>query len=176
MDAEHIGKYLTRRTAKAGGGAGLHRLWLMLTLFEAIVVPEIPVADYAARLLQGACLFNADGTSPEGTLALILLERFAANAATLTAGAAAARTYVTHSNAHRLFLAALLVATKFINDGAVVSPLPKLSALGGVPPRELGQLEVALLLGLSFDIVVSPAEYECFSASNRDDTNQTQTL
>eukprot|EP01105_Mastigella_eilhardi_P026300 TRINITY_DN7515_c0_g1_i1.p4 TRINITY_DN7515_c0_g1~~TRINITY_DN7515_c0_g1_i1.p4 ORF type:complete len:103 (-),score=34.23 TRINITY_DN7515_c0_g1_i1:1186-1494(-) len=96
-------------------------------------------------------------------MACILLARF--EAVTVTT--------LTTMNVHRLFLVALLVATKYLDD---VPParlcdnarelLRALSAVGGVAAAELEQLEIAMLMLLGFDMSVSPCEYHSFCVIN----------
>jgi len=60
-------------------------------------------------------------------------------------------------NVHRILITAVCVAAKFLDD----SYYPNLfySQLGGIPLKELNNLEVEFLFGLNFALHVSPHEY-----------------
>eukprot|EP01105_Mastigella_eilhardi_P009940 TRINITY_DN2331_c0_g1_i1.p2 TRINITY_DN2331_c0_g1~~TRINITY_DN2331_c0_g1_i1.p2 ORF type:complete len:196 (-),score=78.68 TRINITY_DN2331_c0_g1_i1:110-631(-) len=172
MDKRSIASFLALRAAATTSTTTSSRLSAAEgELFSGRKAIAEPIAAYAARLL-GCYAQASDGSVAEGTLALILVERFAGSVMRRTGGA---EDGVTASTLHRLFLAALLVATKFLNDAAVVScgnkgaPLlvSALAAAGGVEAEELARLELALLVCVGFDVNVSRSEYCSFCVLNR---------
>eukprot|EP01105_Mastigella_eilhardi_P007391 TRINITY_DN18856_c0_g1_i1.p1 TRINITY_DN18856_c0_g1~~TRINITY_DN18856_c0_g1_i1.p1 ORF type:complete len:180 (+),score=59.58 TRINITY_DN18856_c0_g1_i1:46-585(+) len=171
MDATDIANYLSRRVsatcsplAATTATATNYQVACVLALFEAAWPPASPIGLYAQRLLNGLGLTEG-GASVEGTLACILLQRLELNLRQLTRRWDVR--FVTASNAHRLYLAALLVSVKFLHDSEDKWLLRAASAVGGVEPRELVQLEAAFLMACAFSIVVGPSEYRAFCAMNQ---------
>eukprot|EP01105_Mastigella_eilhardi_P017103 TRINITY_DN392_c1_g1_i2.p2 TRINITY_DN392_c1_g1~~TRINITY_DN392_c1_g1_i2.p2 ORF type:complete len:199 (-),score=58.11 TRINITY_DN392_c1_g1_i2:88-636(-) len=179
MNARDVAAYLRYRVAPAScankpqePGAPSPCDWI-LDLFRCRTPPPITIDAYAARLL-GFCEQNEDGSVATGTLACILLERFAGNLARLSQQQDCGdEDSVTPLTVHRLYLTSLLVALKFLSDRppAALGEEPKMllrvmSVLGGVSAHELCQLELAFLSVLEFNLVVSPNEYSSFCVLN----------
>eukprot|EP01105_Mastigella_eilhardi_P006892 TRINITY_DN18399_c0_g1_i1.p1 TRINITY_DN18399_c0_g1~~TRINITY_DN18399_c0_g1_i1.p1 ORF type:complete len:173 (-),score=52.08 TRINITY_DN18399_c0_g1_i1:144-662(-) len=169
MDAQRIAGRLARlvpqhcKEEPSARGSALSReqqqLDSFLNLFEATSMPPVSATDYAVRLL-GLYERTEDGCVPEGALACILIERFVRRINTLDSSY-----HVSPFNVHRLFLTALLVATKYLDDAVATDDcalVRTIGVAGGVAPRELVQLEIALLAGLAFELTVTPDEWEKF--------------
>src|SRR5581483_2874477 len=110
-----------------------------INMFTMIVEPKISLSDYIQRLVQYA------ECSPESLLvAVIYLNRIHFLKSIL----------LNPFSAHRLFLAALRLATKFHDDQ------PKIlndffAEVGGVPLKELNELEAEFLMQINCDLFVS---------------------
>eukprot|EP01105_Mastigella_eilhardi_P012734 TRINITY_DN2907_c0_g2_i1.p3 TRINITY_DN2907_c0_g2~~TRINITY_DN2907_c0_g2_i1.p3 ORF type:complete len:117 (-),score=54.77 TRINITY_DN2907_c0_g2_i1:160-510(-) len=69
-------------------------------------------------------------------------------------------------NCHRLYLTALLVSVKLLQDVPHRDLLRAMSAKGGVTSAELVRLELALLFLLRFDLFVSRETFAQFCLAN----------
>eukprot|EP01105_Mastigella_eilhardi_P005455 TRINITY_DN17159_c0_g1_i1.p2 TRINITY_DN17159_c0_g1~~TRINITY_DN17159_c0_g1_i1.p2 ORF type:complete len:231 (-),score=68.31 TRINITY_DN17159_c0_g1_i1:76-768(-) len=158
MDAECAADYV----AALVGGTDAASASQLALVFESTQPPPISVGAYVQRLLSS---FEKDenGASIEATFACVFLERLCADG----------RLCVTSTNAHRLFLASMLVATKYLFDGArhcnccfaATSGITRyLALLGGIPIKELARLEIAFLMSIGFHLVVQPDDYYAFVA------------
>jgi hypothetical protein len=75
---------------------------------------------------------------------------------------------VTYLNVHRLFITAIVVATKFQDDKYFSNAY--YSRVGGVAVNELNMLEVRFLRLIGFNLCVTPEEYENYRWSVMDAT------
>eukprot|EP01106_Pelomyxa_sp_JSP_P013686 TRINITY_DN4172_c0_g1_i2.p1 TRINITY_DN4172_c0_g1~~TRINITY_DN4172_c0_g1_i2.p1 ORF type:complete len:251 (+),score=71.19 TRINITY_DN4172_c0_g1_i2:75-755(+) len=108
--------------------------------------PAIPLEAYVARVLKYAACTRA-----VACVALAYVDRACAGCAALASAAAA----------HRLFLAAVVVAHKFVEDEFYTNG--HYARVGGVPASELARLELALLSATRCDLAVAPDVIEAYS-------------
>eukprot|EP01105_Mastigella_eilhardi_P011616 TRINITY_DN2675_c0_g2_i2.p1 TRINITY_DN2675_c0_g2~~TRINITY_DN2675_c0_g2_i2.p1 ORF type:complete len:198 (+),score=62.26 TRINITY_DN2675_c0_g2_i2:219-812(+) len=160
MIAECIAEELTSLVA-AGAGPAKHAGGV-LGLFDAAFACDFPIADYALRLLCDAP-YDEDDLDTDandhphavGTLALVLLTRVLR------------RHHLPYTalNAHRLWVAALLVAARFqgcnLQEAAV-----ELCNRGGVAEAELSRLTLAFAYALGADVVVTGDDVARFCAAH----------
>lgn len=100
-----------------------------LRLFNSSAEPQLSLGQYVTRLQRLAFT-----TEHELLMALLLLTHAQQRQQQLR---------ISTKNAHRLLLAALVLVSKVVRDDH--TPLALWAVVGGVPPRELASLEMALL-------------------------------
>lgn len=119
-----------------------NKLHHQITKFHALRPPQITIKSYLERIEKYA------NCSPSCfVVSLIYIDRLCQHS------------FMTLSllNVHRILITAVCVAAKFLDD----SYYPNLfySQLGGIPLKELNNLEVEFLFGINFTLHVSPHEY-----------------
>jgi len=72
--------------------------------------------------------------------------------------------HVTALNIHRLFLSAVLIAHKFDEDDHWNNT--RWAKVGGVPSREINQLEIQFCSDLDFDLYLTPEQYTNYFLTN----------
>jgi len=120
---------------------------MSVTAFHYSCTPSITIEDYIKRIWKYA------GCSESCyVMALLLLERFAHRNPTIK---------ITSNCIHRLLIASVMVATKFLEDIHYNNAM--FAQIGGVSTQELNFLEIELLFALKFNLVVSPEEISTYS-------------
>jgi len=114
------------------------------TIFHAIEVPDIPLDDWLMRLA-----WWYDCPKESFVLALEYIHRVTN---------CKSEVEVNYHTAHQLVLTCIRVATKFFDDVAFNSLL--YAKVVGLPTATVSALEVQLLFLLSFDLFVSPKQYQ----------------
>eukprot|EP01105_Mastigella_eilhardi_P023076 TRINITY_DN5773_c0_g1_i2.p2 TRINITY_DN5773_c0_g1~~TRINITY_DN5773_c0_g1_i2.p2 ORF type:complete len:153 (+),score=52.01 TRINITY_DN5773_c0_g1_i2:176-634(+) len=127
----------------------------LLAFFDSAYEPTVGMADYARRLQRGSGGDDVEA-GVTAALACLLLQR------ALTRQFGDGRAWVTPLNAHRLLLAATVVALKLLRDRPSKRLMYELARQGGVPTRELAQLEAAMLFLLAFELYVPSEEFSTF--------------
>eukprot|EP01105_Mastigella_eilhardi_P001119 TRINITY_DN11405_c0_g1_i2.p2 TRINITY_DN11405_c0_g1~~TRINITY_DN11405_c0_g1_i2.p2 ORF type:complete len:176 (-),score=48.40 TRINITY_DN11405_c0_g1_i2:98-625(-) len=107
----------------------------------------------------GRCRCGGHGAHTEGTLACVLVQRLAARHA-------ASGWRLSQVNAHRVYLAALLVAAKLLRDVVNRRALAVFARRGGVSTRELCRLELTFLFASGFALFVDGDSFSCFCETN----------
>eukprot|EP01105_Mastigella_eilhardi_P023454 TRINITY_DN5911_c0_g1_i2.p1 TRINITY_DN5911_c0_g1~~TRINITY_DN5911_c0_g1_i2.p1 ORF type:complete len:274 (-),score=91.89 TRINITY_DN5911_c0_g1_i2:313-1134(-) len=107
-------------------------------------------------MLAGGDEEGEESGRTEGAVACLLAERLANNASFLSGAR------LTPRHAHRLFLAATVVAVKLLHDDCGRDLMRCAAVLGGVCAREVALLEVAFLMLTTFDVMVYPGELYAF--------------
>ncbi|KAI9095613.1 cyclin-domain-containing protein, partial [Phlyctochytrium arcticum] len=123
-----------------------------LTRFHARTIPSIDVLGYTSRILKYAPCGNECFLA-----ALIYFERMGEPSQRLSA-ADSEPLIVDSYNVHRLLIAGIMVAVKFLSD--VFFTNLHMSRVGGLPVHELNQLEVEFLLLNDFNLSVSVEELQ----------------
>lgn len=114
------------------------------TCFDGVRPPPISLSDYIERI------YTYIPCSAECyVLALVYVDRILQRHEEFQ---------VTHLNVHRLFITAIVVATKFQDDKYFSNAY--YSRVGGVAVKELNMLEVRFLKLVGFNLCVTPEEYE----------------
>jgi hypothetical protein len=114
------------------------------TCFDGVKPPPIALADYIERI------YTYVPCSAECyVLALVYIDRILQRHPEFQ---------VTPLNVHRLFITAIVVATKFQDDKYFSNAY--YSRVGGVHVKELNMLEVRFLKLVGFNLCVNPDEYE----------------
>eukprot|EP01056_Protomagalhaensia_sp_Gyna25_P002587 Protomagalhaensia_sp_Gyna_25__2586@NODE_246_length_4207_cov_20_933781_g189_i0_p1_GENE_NODE_246_length_4207_cov_20_933781_g189_i0NODE_246_length_4207_cov_20_933781_g189_i0_p1_ORF_typecomplete_len390_score7_10Cyclin/PF08613_11/5_9e35Cyclin_N/PF00134_23/7_8e08_NODE_246_length_4207_cov_20_933781_g189_i028314000 len=113
--------------------------------FDAVTVPQVPIADYLERL---RCFFLC---SPECfVLAMIYIDRLVR----LYDG----KVVLSSLNIHRILVTAVMIAAKFFDD--VYYSNSFYAKIGGLSLEEMNVLESHFLHLIKYDLYVSPREYE----------------
>ena len=133
------------------------------TIFHGTCVPGIAMQDYVTRMIEYGKI-----THSTVLIAIIYLDRLLVNNTVS----------ITTWTAHRIFLAAVVLASKYHNDDYYNNG--HMSAVGGVQLRELNAMELSLVSSLNFSLWVSPqmfSKYEALlilsSASEKTDAVET---
>lgn len=108
-------------------------------------LPKISMRDYVSRLSTYGVVNKAEYVIL--IMTIIYIDRLIQMGVNLT-----------KFNKHRLFLAAFVVASKFIFDNYYNNDL--LSKVGGVSKSELNKLEVEFLFAIEFNLVIDTNIYE----------------
>jgi hypothetical protein len=116
------------------------------TPFDAVAVPSLPVHVYATRLQRFMCCSDSCFV-----LALIYIDRVLQIHHDFR---------VTHLNVHRLLIAAVVVAAKFMDDEYYSNEY--YASVGGVKPKEMQRLETRLLQLLKYRLCVSPEQFTAY--------------
>jgi hypothetical protein len=119
-------------------------------IFFSAQIPAITVRDYVFRLYRYSCV-----TEESFVVALILLERALVKYRT----SCPAFLYCP-ANIHRYLAAALVVASKSLEDGCYTNKY--YASMTGLPLSELNALEVAILKDADWKTHVSKEEYQHF--------------
>jgi len=121
-------------------------------VFESSSIPPIGIDKYLARL-------HSTFRCSEATFvaALVLVDRLLEHEG--------GHVPLTTHNVHRVYLASLVVATKFHED--LVYSNAHYAKAGGVQLKEVNRLERVLLSALDFDLRVSPEVYRVYKATLR---------
>lgn len=121
-------------------------------VFDSSSIPPISIDKYLARL-------NSTFRCQEATFvaALVLVDRLLEHED--------GHVPLTMLNVHRVYLASLVVATKFHEDQVYSNA--HYAKAGGVHLKEVNRLERVLLSALDFDLRVSPEEYRVYEATLR---------
>jgi len=114
------------------------------TIFHAFAVPDITLEDWLKRLA-----WYYDCPTESFVLALEYIHRVTN---------CKPEVEVNYHTAHQLVLTCIKVATKFFDDVAFNSFL--YAKVVGLPATTISELEVQLLFLLSFDLFVSPKQYQ----------------
>lgn len=120
-----------------------------LSVFDSSEIPGIGVDRYLMRLKS---VFRC--SDAVFVAALVLLDRFLGGCGPPDG----APQPLTMRNVHRLFLASLVVATKYNED--MVYGNAHYAKAGGVHIREVNRLERCLLAALDYDLHVFPEQYQ----------------
>eukprot|EP01059_Diplonema_ambulator_P007636 TRINITY_DN17120_c0_g1_i1.p1 TRINITY_DN17120_c0_g1~~TRINITY_DN17120_c0_g1_i1.p1 ORF type:complete len:181 (+),score=30.74 TRINITY_DN17120_c0_g1_i1:3-545(+) len=128
-----------------------------VSVFDARWVPEMSVNDYMVRVCKyGMC-------SPGVFAAMeVYLER------------ANAKLPITPHNVHRLLLAALITAAKYVDDTRI--SLQHYANLAGIPLKEVNQIEAAFITLLEWDLSVSASEAESTHCGSNQSTPVTSLI
>lgn len=120
------------------------------TVFDSSAIPPIGIDKYLMRL--SSTFRCSDATF---IAALIVVDRLLEYDG--------GRLPLTMQNVHRVFLASLVVSTKYHED--LVYSNSHYAKAGGVHLREVNRLERVLLATLDFDLRVEPEQYRQYEAS-----------
>lgn len=141
---ECVGKALLLAIETATGAEDLP-----LTPFDSASVPPMPVSRYITRLGRH---FGCSRTC--FVMALMFIDRVVAKCPGSVA--------VTQRNVHRLFLASLMVASKFWDDDFF--PNAHYAKCGGVTLKEMNRLEQFFLRCIRYELCIEPdlySDYMC---------------
>jgi len=117
--------------------------------FNAQSIPDISIKNYLQRLTKYT------PCSPESFLvSIIFLDRIITTNNLL----------VTSFNVHRLLITSILIAAKILDDSSVYNN-KYYAHVGGVPLKELNELECTFLSLISFDLNISPELFERYRLS-----------
>ena len=117
-----------------------------ITKFHALKPPQISIQAYLERIEKYA------NCSPSCfVISVIYIDRLCRHSVMS----------LSLLNIHRIIITAVCIAAKFLDD----SYYPNLffSQLGGIPLKELNNLEVEFLFGLNFALYVTPREFQRYS-------------
>ena len=117
-----------------------------VSVYDAQEVPAISVEGYLVRWFD-----HVDCTVEVLVAAVMYIDRLAIE--------------LTATNVHRLLLAALVVATKYLNDK--VHPNPHFAAVGGVTAMELSRLESTFLNDIEWTTFIEPKVFAKYSKQLR---------
>lgn len=120
------------------------------TVFDSSAIPPISIDKYLMRLC--ATFRCSDATF---IAALIVVDRLLEYDG--------GRLPLTMRNVHRVFLASLVVATKYHED--LVYSNSHYAKAGGVQLKEVNRLERALLAALDFDLKIEPEQYRQYETN-----------
>lgn len=117
-----------------------------LTKFSAAKQPAISIIDYLERIHKYArCSTSCF------VLALVYIDRLIQRD----------NFVLSHLNVHRVVITSIMVAAKFFDDLYFNNAF--YARVGGIPTRELNDLEVDFLLRVNFSLRVAPAEFEHYN-------------
>lgn len=116
-----------------------------LTVFDTLNDVKISLTDYLTRWNR----YSDSGIIPM-LMAVIYMIRFSNKTGVI----------ITNTNVHRLSLAALVIATKFLHDDIYTNR--NYGDIGGVPTKELNILERHFLVGIDWDLLVSEEEISVY--------------
>ncbi|KAK9689197.1 hypothetical protein RND81_09G042600 [Saponaria officinalis] len=118
-----------------------------VTIYHGTRPPTLSIRQYLSRV------FEYSNCSPSCfVVGYIYMEKFIQQSGC----------YVTTLNVHRILLACVLVAVKFLEDECFNNAY--LAKIGGVSTAEINRLEIKLLLTLNYRIYVSPEAFHHYSA------------
>lgn len=120
------------------------------TVFDSSSIPPVSIQKYLMRL--SATFRCSDATF---IAALVVVDRLLEYDG--------GRLPLTMQNVHRVFLASLVVATKYHED--LVYSNSHYAKAGGVHLREVNRLERVLLAALDFDLRIEPEQYRQYEAT-----------
>ena len=121
---------------------------LVLTRFHTLNPPKIPLLKYLIHVRE---MTRCDISC--FIVALILLDRLVTEKTNVA---------ITPNTMHKLFLCAILIASKFNTDMHVSNTV--WAAIGGVRVEELNVLELEFLFMLGFSLIIKKEEYERYEA------------
>eukprot|EP00741_Cyanophora_paradoxa_P013119 tig00020675_g12672.t1 len=116
-----------------------------VSLFHSSVLPPISFPEYVSRFRK-----YSHCSSESFLVAFAYVDRLIQRRVV----------QVTPLTVHRLFLAALLCATKFVDD--FFDSNSYFARIGGVPLQEMNALELEFLFLIRFDLVLSPDEFALY--------------
>jgi len=120
------------------------------TVFDSSIIPPSGIDKYLMRLqLRFEC------SDASFIAALIVVDRLLEYDG--------GRLPLTMHNVHRIFLASLVVAVKYHEDGVYANS--HYAKAGGVHLREVNRLERVLLSALDFDLHIAPEQYQQYEAA-----------
>lgn len=121
-----------------------------ITVFHAQRAPAVSVIDYSERIAKySSCSYCCF------VVGVIYMDRF------IQQQRAMQRDFHIHSlNVHRILLASVMVAAKFLDDFYYSNEF--WAKIGGVPNAELNTLELEFLFMTNFDLHVSRAVYDSY--------------
>lgn len=111
--------------------------------FQCQSIPSITLLDYFQRLAK-----HSHVSAETVLLSVVQIAKFSA----------LPDVHVTQLTLHRLLLTSLVVAAKFWDDRYLFNK--RYAYLGGVETKDLNQMEIVFLALLSFDLYVSPYQYD----------------
>jgi hypothetical protein len=112
--------------------------------FHALRPPRIPLDRYVERILE-----NTPSSISSFVVAMAFLFRIQKKCG---------ENFVNSQTIHRLFLASVVVASKYCED--VFETNEYYSRVGGISMKEMNILELEFLLKLDFDLYVSSPEFQ----------------
>ncbi len=148
IDAGHVGidtLYAVTDDMLASVEFGAHTLGTAPTKFDSAYTPTVTVPLYLRRIYAHAKCSDACFV-----VALIYIDRIIAMHSFR----------VTSLNVHRIFLSAILLAAKFLDD--VYYNNSFYAKIGGIPLQELNSLELEFLRLTRFDLHVSEHQYGAY--------------
>jgi len=117
--------------------------------FNAQSIPEISIRSYLQRLTKYT------PCSPESFLvAIIFIDRIITTRNLL----------ITSFNVHRILITSILIAAKILDDSTVYNN-KYYAHVGGIPLKELNELECTFLSLISFDLNISPELFQRYRNS-----------
>ncbi len=117
-----------------------------LTRFHSLKIPAMDIARYAQRIAHFA------ECSPQCfTLALVYIDRLVRSDRSID---------ITAFTIHRLLIAAVVVAVKYLDDIYHLNPV--YGRIGGISSSEINTLESEFVFRLRFDLFVSRATYRAY--------------
>ncbi|KAK9712071.1 cyclin-like protein interacting with PHO85 [Basidiobolus ranarum] len=116
---------------------------LNVTPFHSSIVPCISIESYIRRIQKSISL-----ESHSLVVSLIYLDR---------ATQSTNHVYVNEYTIHRLLIASITIANKFLNDECYPNSL--YAKIGGLPSHELNSLELELLFMIDFELNIQPQEF-----------------
>lgn len=121
-----------------------------ITVFHAQRAPAVSVIDYSERIAKySSCSYCCF------VVGVIFMDRFIQQQRALQ------KDFHVHSlNVHRILLASVMVAAKFLDDFYYSNEF--WAKIGGVPNAELNTLELEFLFMTNFDLHVSRAVYDSY--------------
>lgn len=119
-----------------------------VSVFTSASVPMVGIGPFVNYVVE-----NSMASDAAVLFSLIYTDRLSTKDAAII---------LTPLSVHRVWLAAIVVAVKFVDDRYL--RLRDFAVLGGVCASELARLELIFLFRLSFHMMVSPSEYEVYAA------------
>mmetsp|Transcript_49895 Transcript_49895/g.139192 ORF Transcript_49895/g.139192 Transcript_49895/m.139192 type:complete len:262 (-) Transcript_49895:114-899(-) len=133
-----------------------------LSVFDSSEVPPIPLREYLRRLRATFRCGDAAFVS-----ALVIMDRFLEGPSTVASARRSSQEKgrLTELNAHRLFLACLVLAVKYSED--LTYGNSHYAKAGGVRLREVNRLERCLLIALDYNLRVQPEQFRLYEQALR---------
>uniref|UniRef100_A0A7N0VLG0 Cyclin n=1 Tax=Kalanchoe fedtschenkoi TaxID=63787 RepID=A0A7N0VLG0_KALFE len=129
----------------------------VVTIFHSSRVPPLSIRQYVARI------FKYSRCSPSClVLAFIYIDRFCQRT----------NVWLGSLNVHRLLIASVLVAAKFVDNGGLSNAY--YAKVGGVGLHEMNKMEMKLLFDLDFRLYVTPEAFNryCLHLENEATTKE----
>eukprot|EP00898_Chlorokybus_atmophyticus_P000698 jgi/Chlat1/1629/Chrsp127S01888 len=135
------------RNERCAGGVYPGMAYSKLTVFHGLRPPVIGVHSYLERIFKYA------NCSPSCFIvAYCYIDRLATRHASMP---------LTSLNVHRLIIAAVMIAAKFLDDAYYNNAY--YAKVGGVTTAEMNRLELEFLFRMDFRLTVDPEEYERYA-------------